>query len=391
MFVDQTSLLLALGFAAFALSTTLFVTWLSARTEWFILTWATGAGLLVAAFAGFSVYAVTSNYPLLWMSNLLLSGGFVIFYSAACLYTDRRLPRRRLALMAGAVLTVISVPFLIGFDALGAITGNLVNTLLLASTAHKFWIGRHEAPTWVVGIATLYGLSALSFIPCAVMIYLKGPLILDAPPSGWAEDLNSIVGLIGLTGIGALTLALNQARVARQHRDEANTDVLTGLLNRRAIFDQFGSRPLVTGTAVLIFDLDHFKSINDRHGHAAGDETLKRFAHVLRHNTPAAAATSRIGGEEFLLVLPDTDEDRAIRVAEAVRTGFAREVMQGVDGAFHSTVSSGVSMGSGAADTLDQALRRADQALYAAKRGGRNQVAPLPAGTSWAPRPKTAI
>lgn len=223
------------------------------------------------------------------------------------------------------------------------------------------------------------------------MIYLKGPLIMTAPPSGWAEDVNSTMGLIGLTAIGALSLALNQARVARQHRDDANTDVLTGLLNRRAVFDQFGWRPLGVGTAVMIFDLDHFKSINDRHGHASGDETLKRFAYVLRLNASAAAATARIGGEEFLLVLPKTSEDHAIRVAEAVRIGFAREIMQGADGAFHSTVSSGVSMGSSEADTLDQALRRADQALYAAKRAGRNQVAPLSASTTWAEHPKTAV
>ncbi|RYG56621.1 MAG: hypothetical protein EON56_03795, partial [Alphaproteobacteria bacterium] len=100
MFVDQTSLLLALGFAAFALSATLFVTWLAARTEWFILTWATGAGILVAAFAGFSINAVNSHYGLLWVSNMLLSGSFVIFFSAACLFTERSLPRARVAAVA---------------------------------------------------------------------------------------------------------------------------------------------------------------------------------------------------------------------------------------------------------------------------------------------------
>jgi diguanylate cyclase (GGDEF)-like protein len=367
-------LLLALGFAAFALSATLFVTWLAARSEWFILTWATGAGVLVTAFAGFSINAVNSNFALLWVSNMLLSGSFVIFFSAACLFTERRLPRTRVATVAILSGLAISVPFLFGFDALGAMMGNLVNATLLASTAWQFWRGRAEALLWVSGIAGLYLLTALSFIPCAIMIYLKGPLVLDAPPSGWAEDLNSIVGLIGLTGIGALSLALNQARVARQHREEANTDSLTGLLNRRAIFDRFGAVPTGAGTAALIFDLDHFKAINDRHGHAAGDEALRRFAQVVRQYQPSGAAAARIGGEEFLLILTNTDPGQAMAVAEAIRSGFAHEILQGPQGGFRGTVSAGLSMGEDGSDSFDDFFRRADDALYAAKNGGRNRV-----------------
>lgn len=375
MFVDQTSLLLALGFAAFALSTTLFVTWLAARSEWFVLTWATGAGVLVVAFAGFSINAVSSNYGLLWVSNILLSGSFVIFFSAACLFTERRLPRVRVATVAALSALTISVPFMIGFDALGALIGNLVNATLLASTAWKFWRGRAEAPLWVCGIAGLYLLTAMSFVPCAIMIYLKGPLVLEAPPSGWAEDLNSIVGLFGLTGIGALSLALNQARVARQHQEEANTDPLTGLLNRRAIFERFGKVPVDISTVALIFDLDHFKAINDKHGHAAGDEALRRFAQVVRHNKPGDAAAARIGGEEFLLVLTNSNRSRALSVAEAIRSGFAHEILQGSQSGFRATVSGGLSMGIGNEDSFDGLLRRADDALYNAKNAGRNRIA----------------
>lgn len=374
MFVDQTSLLLALGFAAFALSMTLFVTWLSARTEWFILIWAAGAGVLVTAFACFSIYAVTSHYLLLWVANMLLSGGFVIFYGAACLFSEHRFPGRRIAGVGALVALILTLPFILGFDALGAIAGNLINAALLTATALKFWEGRREGPTWVGGIIALYSLTALSFIPCAIMIYLKGPLVLLTPPSGWAEDVNSIMGLIGLPGIGALSLALNQARIARQHRDEANTDALTGLLNRRAIFERFGTRPLEAGLATLIFDLDHFKSINDNHGHAIGDETLKRFAAVIRQNAPAQALVARIGGEEFLVILPHSNQEQGSSVAEAIRSGFALEIIPAPKGAFHGTVSAGVAVASGSSEALDDLLRRADDALYAAKNNGRNRV-----------------
>ncbi|QMV03629.1 diguanylate cyclase [Devosia sp. D6-9] len=380
MFVDQTSLLLALGFAAFALSATLFVTWLAARTERFILIWAVGAGTLMAAFAGFSINAVSNNYVLLWGSNMLLTGGFVVLFSAACLFTERKLPRARIVAVATASAALVTIPFLLGFDALGAIMGNLVNAALLIGTAWEFWRGRTEAPLWVNGIAALYGVTALSFIPCAIMIYLKGPLVLQAPPSGWAEDLNSIMGLVGVTGIGALSLALNQARIARQHRDEANTDPLTGLLNRRAVFERFGATSLGKDTAVLIFDLDHFKSINDKHGHAAGDEALRRFASVLSQRVPPRSAAARIGGEEFLLVVTDTDRDLALAIAEAVRSDFACEILQGPQGGFRGTVSAGLSTGEHHLDTFDNILRRADDALYKAKNSGRNRVSSAAAG-----------
>ncbi|WEK05898.1 MAG: GGDEF domain-containing protein [Candidatus Devosia phytovorans] len=374
MFVDQTSLLLALGFAAFALATTLFVTWLSARSERFILMWATGAAVMVLAFAGFSIYAVTSIYLLLWISNMLLTGSFVIFYGAGCVFTEKHMPQGRVTLVGSLVATAITVPFIMGFDALGAMIGNLANATVLATTAKKFWDGRDEAPLWVGGIVGLYSLTALSFIPCALVIYLKGPLVLTAPPSGWAEDLNSIVGLIGLTGIGALSLALNQARVARRHQHAANTDDLTGLLNRRAVFERFASNNMETTTAAVIFDLDHFKLINDRHGHAAGDEALKRFANLLRQQTPPGASAARIGGEEFIVIWPLTDGARALALAEAIRASFALELVQGPAGAFHGTVSAGMALGLGLSDSFEATMRRADDALYAAKHGGRNRV-----------------
>lgn len=380
MFVDQTSLLLALGLAAFAISATLLITWLAARTEKFILVWAVGSCVLATAFAGFSINAVSNHYALLWISNLLLSGSFVILFSAACLFTGQDLPRTRIAVISALCAAVISMPFVLGFDALGAIMGNLVNALLLGGTAWTFWRGRAEAPLWVGGIAVLYSLTAISFIPCAIMIFLKDPLILAAPPSGWAEDLNSIAGLVGLTGIGALSLALNQARIARRHHEEANTDPLTGLMNRRAIFDRFGASQMDENTAALLFDLDHFKSINDRYGHAAGDEVLRRFAQVVSQNMPLGSAAARIGGEEFLLVVTDTDDAEALLIAEAIRSTFACEILQGAGGGFRATVSVGVSTGMGSQDTFDHVLRRADDALYGAKNSGRNRAASMAQG-----------
>lgn len=373
MFVDQTSLLLALGFAAFALSTTLFVTWLSARSEYFILTWATGAGIMVLAFAAFSINAIDHSPALLWLANMLLTGGFVIFYGAACLFTEGKLPKAQISVVGGGLLSLITLPFILGFDALGALFGNLSNALLLFMTAEKFWRGRGEAPAWVGGIVTLYGVTGISFIPCAVLIYIKGPLVLETAPSGWAEDLNSIVGLVGMTSIGALSLALNQARAARRHRNEAHTDALTGLLNRRALFERFANMPAQGGLVAMIFDLDHFKSINDQHGHQAGDAVLRHFADVVRQNLRSVDVAARLGGEEFVIILTNATPALAAAIAEAVRTTFSEGGVGAETGLVQTTVSAGIALHI-EGEALDQVINRADKALYLAKESGRNRV-----------------
>jgi diguanylate cyclase (GGDEF)-like protein len=374
MFVDQTSLLLALGVASFALSCTLLVTWHFTRTDPFILTWAVGTFVLVFAFASFSLYAVNFNTLFGLASNSLLITGFVILYSAACLFTEQRLPIRRLAIIETICLLLLGLPIAFGFTALTALIGNLLNAGILLLTARKFWLGRHETPVWIAGIAIFYTLAALSFLPCAVMIYLKGPLVLTAPPSGWAEDLNSIVGLIAITGVGALSLALNQARNARRHREEARTDSLTGLLNRRALFDLCGVAPLEKNTAVLVFDLDHFKSINDMHGHSMGDEVLRRFARAMQTSLRAHDVAARLGGEEFALILPSSTPDIIMRVAERIRIGFAAETFQTPSGPLRCTVSAGIAFVAKEGEHFDVVLARADKALYLAKDNGRNHV-----------------
>lgn len=374
MFVDQPSLLLALGFTAFALASTLFVTWLSARGDRFILLWSTGAGVLVIAFASFSIFAVTNVYVLGWFSNMLLSSGFVLLYGAGCLFSEGTVPQRRLAYVSAAAAALITLPFALGLSGLGAIAGNLINASLLTATGLAFWRRRREFPVWITGISLLYWLAALSFIPCAVVIALKNPLVLQAPPSGWAEDLNSIIGLVTMTGIGALSLALNQARIASRNLKMARTDVLTGLLNRRALFDLYGTDSADPAMAVIVFDLDHFKTINDTHGHAVGDEVIKRFAEVIGQCIRPGDVAARPGGEEFAVVMTGVPLAAVEQAAERVRVLFESEAIVSEKGDFRATVSAGVAHADGDMEPFESLLRRADQQLYRAKESGRNRV-----------------
>ena len=125
---------------------------------------------------------------------------------------------------------------------------------------------------------------------------------------------------------------------------------------------------------MLIIDIDHFKSINDQHGHAEGDEALKLVASELRSAVREPAFLGRLGGEEFVVVLPDTGVDDAAVIAERIREEVMRIDTRRWLADRKITVSIGVTVSVPQADSPSTMLQRADTALYAAKRGGRNQV-----------------
>ncbi|MDJ0686425.1 MAG: PleD family two-component system response regulator [Alphaproteobacteria bacterium] len=160
----------------------------------------------------------------------------------------------------------------------------------------------------------------------------------------------------------------------------ALTDPLTGLYNRRYIMAHLGGmvdRHKNTGKelALVMFDIDYFKSVNDTYGHGAGDEVLKELAGRVLDQVRSVDTIARLGGEEFVAVLPDTSEDVACIVAERLRTNVAEALftMSSVGAEKPVTISLGVSMMT-ESDSTDSLLQRADEALYAAKNAGRNRV-----------------
>jgi two-component system cell cycle response regulator len=162
----------------------------------------------------------------------------------------------------------------------------------------------------------------------------------------------------------------------------AITDGLTGLHNRRYLERHLSTlvgqavargRPL----SVMVLDIDHFKAINDTHGHAAGDEVLREFSRRVRKAVRGIDLACRLGGEEFVLAMPDTDAALAFLVGERIRQKIAGEPFVLGDGKSEAvvTVSIGVSSLTSPQDTPQALLKRADEALYKAKREGRNRVA----------------
>ncbi len=162
--------------------------------------------------------------------------------------------------------------------------------------------------------------------------------------------------------------------------EAAIIDPLTGLHNRRYMEGHLRTLvqdSLQSGRAlsVMLADIDHFKSVNDTWGHDGGDVVLKEFAARMRRNTRGIDLACRLGGEEFLIIMPDTELARAYQVAERLRACIAAEMFQvNPDKAIRVTASVGLATLERADDTPDTLLKRSDNALYAAKRGGRNRV-----------------
>jgi two-component system cell cycle response regulator len=160
----------------------------------------------------------------------------------------------------------------------------------------------------------------------------------------------------------------------------AVTDPLTGLHNRRYLLMHLqtllesGSRRR-GGVSLLLLDIDHFKLINDTHGHDAGDEVLRSFADRLRTATRGIDLCCRYGGEEFVIVMPDAGPTIAGAVAERIRQRIAAEpFLVGDSASLEVTISVGIAASEGATETARALLKRADEALYRAKHDGRNRV-----------------
>ena len=175
-----------------------------------------------------------------------------------------------------------------------------------------------------------------------------------------------------------VAIALENARIFRDTQTQAITDALTGVYNRRGLFElgeyEFDrARRINRPFSVMLFDIDHFKQVNDKHGHAVGDQVLHYLAMRCQQNSRTTDLVTRYGGEEFVLLLPETNLDAAYMIAERLRQSIMNMPIITDAGGIQITVSAGVSEANNT-DTLTDLIEKADAALYKAKKKGRNCV-----------------
>jgi diguanylate cyclase (GGDEF)-like protein len=215
----------------------------------------------------------------------------------------------------------------------------------------------------------------VAMVPLAVQRRLIGAIVADNLRSGTHVHSEALRSLHALGNLAAL--AIDRARLHARAVAMAEIDGLTTVYNRRyyeeqarAALEQCSRRgqPI----SIAVFDLDHFKSVNDLHGHLVGDEVLKDVARILVDSVRQSDLVARYGGEEFVVLLPDTAQDAAINVAEKLRLRIQGASLAG-GRVQRLTVSVGVAC-SQQRDTVEGLFERADRALYQAKREGRNRA-----------------
>lgn len=347
----------------------------------------------------------TSSALLWWGVPFILGGAALVFYmrpgwdtdfvsiafgnaarmcALGCLWQGIRVFQNRppalltLATICAIWLALCFYPDFVSNMAARIAVVSLLNSLLCALAALELFRDRGEKlnSRWP-SIVVFGSFSLLMFVrACLVGVapFPVGALPLDPLWLGifmWLVFGHATFGAVLFIGM------IWERREAAQ-RSYAMQDPLTGLLNRRAFAD-FADRMsrrragLRNAMAILVLDLDHFKSINDRFGHEAGDRMLKAFGDMAEQSIRTSDQMFRMGGEEFCVLLPDTSVAEAVVIAERIRQGFEAVVIETSAGPAHTTVSIGVAATQYAVE-IDVLLAAADAAVYEAKARGRNRV-----------------
>jgi diguanylate cyclase (GGDEF)-like protein len=333
------------------------------------------AGVSVAVY---TVQDSLSNALSLAIGNALLFLACGVIWSGARLFHGHDV--KPFLMFAGAIawLTALTIP---GFaDSIMARVA--VSSVAIAGytllTAWELWGGRKERllSRWpAMAVLALHGIVFLSPIPIVLLSSSENRF--SDFTGGWFA-IFALETLLYAIATAFIILTMAKERSERIHRTAATIDPLTEIFNRRALLEA-GRRVLgrlawdKQPVSVLMFDLDHFKKINDRFGHAVGDRALQVFARTAAARLRATDIIGRLGGEEFAAILPGTSLLAAAVAAERVRSAFQETAVE-IDGLpIGGTVSIGAAVTEDVDGDIDALLAQADRALYAAKAAGRNR------------------
>ena len=377
MNLDVNTLFLVTIYVEAILGLLLLFAWLQNTAITAVAWWGFAHLLRAGSIMLFGLYGSAPDLISIDLANSLLFTAFAVTWTGARVFDHHRpLP---ILLFGGAAfwLVVCRLPIVEdAWDVRVLLSCGIIAAYTWA-TAYEFWRGRSEP--------------LVSRWPAIFMLFADGSLYLLRTPLGamlpWLPTSNQVFESVWMTvlsfeallftiAIAFILLAMAKERTEYRHKTAALIDPLTGIANRRAFLED-GEAQLKRQatdprpTAVMLLDLDNFKSINDRFGHAIGDRVLGIFAEVASGCLRRIDLFGRLGGEEFAAVLFDTTSERALAVGEEIRTRFAAATREAEECPVVATVSVGIVI---AVLDLSTLLAQADHALYRAKDNGRNRV-----------------
>jgi diguanylate cyclase (GGDEF)-like protein len=336
--------------------------------------WAAGAAASAVGLALLMLRSQLPPWPAVVAHNMMIQIAYGAILWGALRFDRRRAPIWVVFAGAGLWFLASLFPaFAESFDlrVTAASVSAIVHMLVFARVIHVG--GRSEPlPSRLPLVMVLSGMAGVH--GARIAFSLIRPLATYETGRGtWLGGLG-VVMLSCVILAFLLSMLLIRERAEHRHRRSAQIDSLTGVFNRRAFLDEAGRRAAAAGERawVLLFDLDRFKQINDTWGHAAGDRVLAAFADLVVMRCGGDDVFGRYGGEEFVLLLTDADQETAQAVAEAIRRDFAALDLRHRDQRIPATVSIGIAGGGGDVETM---IGFADVGLYTAKRAGRDRVA----------------
>ncbi len=340
-----------------------------------------GAAHIINAggFALLTLRGAVPNFVSIDVANALVLLGYGLTWTGARVFDARPIRLPLVLLWPLTWMLLCRIPAFADDAAARIIVGSTLLTLLVLLTAEEFWRGRSEPlmSRWPIIVVLLAH---------AAVLVVRVPVILLSASFGddfvfgtMSFTLLAFGALLYTVVLAFLQLNMTKERTELKHKINSLVDPLSGVANRRAFLD--GAAALLSRQesgherlAILLFDLDHFKQINDRFGHAAGDAVLQTFAATATQTLGADILFARIGGEEFASCVPVGDIDEAYAIADRVRRNFTAAAVGFGDRSFVPSVSAGVALGCDRAASVTDLLAIVDRALYRAKELGRNRV-----------------
>lgn len=377
--LDNLTLFAANSVILYVMAAAFFIAGRGRQGEPYWDSWFVANMLLGTALVFFMLEKDLPPFLLATVPNGLLVVGFGLRWRAAREFGRRTAPG--LLVWGPGVLFVAlcAVPVIGGSYPLVYTGVNAILTLVALATAREFWHDRSDRLPSRYGLVAAYAIMGLSFASRVVQGVIEGAAIGPSLPYDTMLQAHLLVAVFHTSASGAFALSTAYERSDTKLKHAASHDSLTGLLNRGA-FETLVAQRLATPApgpfAIVLLDIDHFKQINDKYGHAAGDRALRACADTCRAELRTGDAMARIGGEEFAVILDGAaTEEEAVRVTERMRRAVGAARTEGGERRFGLTISAGVCHTATTPATFDAMMRVADERLYSAKRDGRNRVA----------------